>query len=334
MNLELRDRWKALMGEKRGFLPEDVYTFFGHQVYIQSNSQEVLEQLKFMYTRFYSGPYKIILDPTEKFQKASRATVQIIDNLASSNELIINDHFYLYRLSKTDDHYQFTCQDLHNPAQEFVEVCDPLSLIQSAIIRTVSFLEKGYYHLFHAGVVSWDGEGIILPASSFMGKTTLVLKLVSNGFKFLSDEVACLDPVGGILEPFPRKLNVRHGSPDLLGLSLELANINDSKKINEWGWRLDIEDIVPSSISASCPIRYILFLRGFGDKPSLECISASDALFELFKFSVSPINDCASILFKFASLINGIQCFNLVAGDLDETFHLIMGLVAGKTPGY
>lgn len=321
------------MGEKIELLPEDVYTFLGHEVCIRSNSQEVLEQLRFMYTRFYSGSHKIFSDPAEKFGEASRLTVQIIDNLASSNELFIHDHYSLYRLSKTDKYYQFTCQDLQNPASKFVEICDPLSLIQSAIIRTVSFLEKEYYHLFHAGVVSWDGGGIILPASSCMGKTTLALKLVSQGFKFLSDEVACLDPVKGMLEPFPRKLNIRRGTPDLLGLSLELANINDSKKIHEWGWRLDIEDIVPSSIATSCPIHYVLFLRGFGDKPSLECISASDALFELFKFSASPMGDCASILFEFAPLFDRIQCFNLVVGDLDETSDLITRLVAERTPG-
>jgi hypothetical protein len=318
---EIQKRWEVLISEGIRFLPEEVYTFLGHEVCIRSNSQEVLEQLRFMYSRFYSWLPRIRAD--------SRLTVEIIDNLAGSNELLINDHSYLYRLSKTGQQYEFTCLDLHNPADRFEEACDPLGLIEFAVIKAISFLQKDY-HLFHAGVVSWDGGGIILPASSRMGKTTLVLKLVSHGFKFLSDEVGCLDPVRGILEPFPRKLNIRHGTPHLLGLSLELMNINDSRIMQEWGWRLDIEDIVRSSIATSCPIHHILFLRGFGDKPILERIPAPVGLFELFKSSVSPIGDCASMLFEFAPLLNRIQCFNLVVGGLDETSHLIMGLVAEK----
>lgn len=100
---ELKGRQEALMGGKTEFLPEDVYNFLGREVYIRSNSQEVLEQLRFMYTRFYSGSHKILPDPTEKFQKKPGPAVEIIDNLASSNELIINDHYYFYRLSKKDE---------------------------------------------------------------------------------------------------------------------------------------------------------------------------------------------------------------------------------------
>ena len=46
--------------------------------------------------------------------------------------------------------------------------------------------------LIHAGVVSRDGQGIILVADARHGKTTLVLELVRRGFQFLSDEMADL----------------------------------------------------------------------------------------------------------------------------------------------
>ena len=60
----------------------------------------------------------------------------------------------------------------------------------------------------HAGVVGWKGRAILLPASSFQGKTTLVGELVRAGAEYYSDEYAVLD-VGGLVQSFPRDLSVR-----------------------------------------------------------------------------------------------------------------------------
>jgi hypothetical protein len=100
----------------------------------------------------------------------------------------------------------------------------------------------------------------------------------------------------------------------------------------EWESTVDIDEIAPATIGRSCPIRYILFLRGFGEKPRLESISASKSLFELFNSSISPVHDRASMLFEFAPHLNRIQSFNLVIGNLNETSELIMRLVNGKMP--
>ncbi len=60
----------------------------------------------------------------------------------------------------------------------------------------------------HAGVVGWKGKAIVIPASSFAGKTTLVAELVKNGAEYYSDEYAVLDDEG-LVHPFPRDLSVR-----------------------------------------------------------------------------------------------------------------------------
>ena len=309
------------------FLPEDVYGFFGNEVGVRSNSHEVLEHLRLMYGRFYLGCDDNAQAEMGNGGNNSRLGIEVIDNLASSNELVFNDNFYLYRLSKTDDYCNVTCKDLQTHTSDSLRICDHLTFIQGAILRTICLLSKDY-QLIHAGVVSWENEGIIFPARSRMGKTTLALKLVSHGFRFLSDEVACLKPDLELVEPFPRKVSIRQGSQGLLRLPLKqnakTASIGTEE---EWEWMLDIEDVMPRSLSNSCTPRYILFLQGFDEKPRLEHVSSSNAIFELFKFSISPIDDPASLLFKFAPLLNKIQCFNLVMGDLDETAELVMQLV-------
>jgi hypothetical protein len=61
----------------------------------------------------------------------------------------------------------------------------------------------------HAGVVGRNGRAIVIPASSFRGKTTLVQELVRKGAIYYSDEYAILDEKG-LVHPFARDLSVRY----------------------------------------------------------------------------------------------------------------------------
>lgn len=65
----------------------------------------------------------------------------------------------------------------------------------------------------HAGAVGWRGQGILLPAKSFQGKTTLVAELVKNGATYFSDEYAVLDDEGR-LHPFAKPLSLRKPGGD------------------------------------------------------------------------------------------------------------------------
>ena len=64
----------------------------------------------------------------------------------------------------------------------------------------------------HAGVVGWRGGAIVLPGSSFAGKTTLVAELIRAGAEYFSDEYAVFDNTG-LVHSFPRKLSMRTSEP-------------------------------------------------------------------------------------------------------------------------
>ncbi len=68
-------------------------------------------------------------------------------------------------------------------------------------------------HIFvHAGVVALEGRALVLPGSSFAGKTTLVAALVKAGATYYSDEFAVLD-ANGHVHSYPKPLSMRPG-PD------------------------------------------------------------------------------------------------------------------------
>ena len=60
----------------------------------------------------------------------------------------------------------------------------------------------------HAGAVSWRGRGIVIPARSFKGKSSLTAALVRSGARYYSDEYAVID-INGYLHPFAKDLSLR-----------------------------------------------------------------------------------------------------------------------------
>jgi hypothetical protein len=77
-----------------------------------------------------------------------------------------------------------------------------------SIIR-VTIGESAPKHIFvHAGAVAWKGKGILMPADSFKGKSTLISELVNAGADYYSDDFAILDE-NGLLHPFARPISMR-----------------------------------------------------------------------------------------------------------------------------
>ena len=60
----------------------------------------------------------------------------------------------------------------------------------------------------HAGVVGWKGKAILIPGSSFSGKSTLVAELLKAGATYYSDEYAVID-ANGRVHPYARDLRMR-----------------------------------------------------------------------------------------------------------------------------
>jgi len=72
----------------------------------------------------------------------------------------------------------------------------------------------------HAGVVGWHGRAIVIPGTSFSGKSRLVRALVRAGATYCSDEYAVLDR-RGLVYPFAQPLMHRTDSGTRARLSID-----------------------------------------------------------------------------------------------------------------
>lgn len=86
------------------------------------------------------------------------------------------------------------------------------NFLNSQIRLTVAEYAAGKVFL-HAGAVAVGGAGLIIPASSFAGKSTLVAALVKKGAVYYSDEYAVIDE-NGFLNAFPKTLSMRETEGD------------------------------------------------------------------------------------------------------------------------
>ena len=298
---------------------EDTYDFLGHRVIVRSNSPEVRDHLGSVYAYFLRR--RDSSSAAAHGSDQSPHVITVIDDIATSRQLLLSDKFHSYHL---------WCKDVWNfdwDRYRASTVPDPLTYVQWMVLTSVSLLAQDY-HLFHAGSVSWNGKGMIFPAASGRGKTTLTLKLATRGFKFLSDEVACIRPDCQTVEPFFRKLNLSEESRRLIGLPEWSESAPRTRRTREWV--LDVADVTPGSYGEISPLDWIVFLEAFGDEPRVKGLAPSDALLKLFTFSLSPVNNPAAMLYEFAPLFTKVRCVSLTVGNLEDTTNLLRDLAEEK----
>jgi hypothetical protein len=88
------------------------------------------------------------------------------------------------------------------------------------VVRSLISREAPDRIFVHAGVVAYGGKAILIPGSSFTGKTTLVAALVRAGAVYYSDEFAPLD-AEGLVHPYATPLSLRGADQRQKGHSVE-----------------------------------------------------------------------------------------------------------------
>jgi hypothetical protein len=93
-----------------------------------------------------------------------------------------------------------------------------------ADIRMLIATKTSDWIFVHAGVVALANRALIIPGTSFSGKTTLVRALVEIGATYYSDEYAVLDE-DGMVHPYPRRLSIRS----------EDGSVSTERNVGEFG---------------------------------------------------------------------------------------------------
>jgi hypothetical protein len=173
---------------------------------------------------------------------------------------------------------------------------------------------------FHASALGINGEGTIFVGPSGGGKSTTSLALAARGHNFLSDEVAGYLPARGELIPFRRPVGIKPG-PRATAVENGLPATAAAQIEREGFFRVDVDTIFPTMPAQPVPLRRVVFLRGFAERPRLERIKPGRAeIVELQPLMSSFLNASHSRrIFELTRLLGSAKVYQLYPGDPDET---------------
>lgn len=167
----------------------------------------------------------------------------------------------------------------------------------------------------HAGAVAADGRGLLLPAGSGAGKTTLTAALVMAGCDYLTDEAASVDLDRLLVEPYAKPLSLSSTSQTALGCrQSELGPM----ELIPASW------LRPGCWSGPVPPGAIVFPEHRPGAPAeLTPISRGEALVDLANNSFNFVDHGSRWLPRLRDLVAGCGCWRLTYGNALEAAALI-----------
>jgi hypothetical protein len=182
---------------------------------------------------------------------------------------------------------------------------------------------RGRSVVVHAAAAQRDGVVAVFPAPMEAGKTTLVARLVHDGWGYLTDEAAAIDPATFCVVPFPKPLSIDRGSWSVLSmLRPRLTGVPDHFHSGQWQ--------VPASeinrvASDPGPVRLLVTPRYDPAQPTrlvpLRRIEMLRVLVEqTFAFDGPQLSTLANV-------VRGSDCYQLVVNDLDGACALLHDVV-------
>jgi hypothetical protein len=200
------------------------------------------------------------------------------------------------------------------------------SLMDTSIYNLADKCSSGL--LFHAACLSWKGKGIILPAQSGHGKTTLSAWLLAHGFDYLTDELVYMPLESRQAMCFGRPLNVKYGSREIID-NLLGDNKDDSSIVEGPVAMLVPPKLIRKDNSTIEPVVDMAFFPHYraDTEFSLEKLSAAQMGMALMSCLVNARNLAGDGFPATVSLARQVPAYRITYPDFDGVLGTITGLL-------
>jgi len=200
------------------------------------------------------------------------------------------------------------------------------SLMDTSIYNLADKCSSGL--LFHAACLSWKGKGVILPAQSGHGKTTLSAWLLSNGFDYLTDELVYLPLDSRQAMCFGRPLNVKYGAREIIDGLLGDNKDDDSIVAGPIAMLVPPQLVRADNKTVEPEVNMVFFPHYRADTEfSLEKLSAAQTGMTLMSCLVNARNLAGDGFPATVSLARKVPAYQLTYPDFDGVLGTITGLL-------
>ena len=226
------------------------------------------------------------------------------------------DHLFLIKRKENGDYQLF--KDKKNVANSSSEA-EFYGFVESELRLTIAEFAVSKVFL-HAGVVAWKGKAIIIPGSSFSGKTTLVAALIKKGALYYSDEYAVLDENGNV-HPFPKMLSLRGIIDDFTQVDYTAESL---------GGEVGLEPIPVGMILLTEYDAAFKETQNNLEKFEPELLSEGQAILEIIAQTIPIRNNPAFVLQVLYKLVNRAIIARSKRGEAEKFSNLVLDFVEKK----
>ena len=187
-------------------------------------------------------------------------------------------------------------------------------LNQRAISHTKSAIKV------HAAAAVVAGRAVVLPGPMGAGKSTLVAGLVRRGLPYLTDEVVAIDPDSHTVRPYPRPCSLGVLPPALDSVSWSPSDAG-ARYLGASGFvpALRLGTLAPEGV----PVGSVVLPRyDPSSSTAIRRLDATDALVGVASHTFAL--DVPGTLASLAAVLDGVPCYELVSGDLDEAVAAVL----------
>lgn len=202
-----------------------------------------------------------------------------------------------------------------------------LDLLEQLVMAIVSGLHRRGLYGIHAAALGHRGRSLILVGDSGSGKTTLALALAARGLELQSDELAVLDPRTGEIHPYPRRVHVRPGTPELVNGLESIARLPRRELGGGIAWSLE-RDAVGRAGTVPRPLGWILLLEQRSSarrRTQLREVGGGLAAMRVLRGTWAASVDFEGSLAIIGRCVAGLPAVSVIAGRPMETADAIIG---------
>ncbi len=185
------------------------------------------------------------------------------------------------------------------------------------------------YAIFHAGVVAYGEDALMISAKSGGGKSTLTAALMEEGWRLLSDEFAILDLDTSCLKAYPRPVSLKNASIDVVrgfaGRDQVSETLHDTPKGSIAYRRPRASDI--AAMDKSVKPRLIIFPtfveRGVAESREIDL---ADAAMQLIASSPNYQVIGEAAFTGLMTMLEGMKAYEIEYGSTEDSLALVREL--------
>uniref|UniRef100_L8BA56 Hpr(Ser) kinase/phosphatase n=1 Tax=Rubrivivax gelatinosus S1 TaxID=1138313 RepID=L8BA56_RUBGE len=192
-----------------------------------------------------------------------------------------------------------------------------------------------HFLVCHAAVLERGGRALLLPAPPGSGKSTLCAALAHRGWRLLSDELALVDPVSGLVRGMARPVNLKNASirlvSDFVPEVVMTAPVADTTK-GTVALMKPPEEAVRRRDEPAIPAWVVLPRWQAGSEACFQRIDRAEAVILLGEQSFNYHVLGAAGFETLVSLVDRCRCLRFTYGSLDQLVPAFDALVTDCVP--